>query len=136
MRQNQTLLLATIVIELAGLAAFAAEPGTSHSQATSPQTEAAIGSAPSNPSLRIVAFLADTDGKQTHDFPAWNDYRQVVGDSPASRAVFADMLKAESGLCAVIGGDPKHLAEALAQRVNALHALLHQRERTTKDGLT
>jgi hypothetical protein len=75
---------------------------------------------PAGETVRMVAFLADREGKQGCDFPAWIDYRKAVGDSPASRQLFGDMLAAEPELCAGIGGDPKRLAELLAQRLGAL----------------
>jgi len=36
--------------------------------------------------IRIAAFVADTDGKLTHDLPAWDKFREHVGgDPPAGR---------------------------------------------------
>jgi hypothetical protein len=72
------------------------------------------------PSARIAAFLADTEGKQTHDLPAWNAYRKAVGDAPAARTLFIDMLKAEPELCDAVGGSPARLEELLAKRLHDL----------------
>lgn len=43
--------------------------------------------------LRIDAFVADADGKLTHDLPGWDKFREHVGSDKASRALFAEMLK-------------------------------------------
>jgi hypothetical protein len=83
----------------------------------------------------IAGFLADSEGRRPHDFPAWNDYRKLVGDTPATRAVFADMLRTEPELCAAMGGDTESLAKLLGQRIDAQYALRSEPE-VTKDGLT
>ena len=76
--------------------------------------------APADVAARMAAFLADKDGKQAHDFPAWNDYREIVGDTPDSHRLFVEMLKAEPKLCAAIGGDAKRLAGLLTKRATKL----------------
>ena len=90
-------LAAIVAAQLFGLAGFAAEP-----------------------SARIAVFLADAEGKQTHDCPAWNDYRKAVGDGPAARVLFVEMLKAEPELCDAVGGDAERLNDLLAQRLHVL----------------
>ena len=75
---------------------------------------------PADVAARIAAFVADKDGKQAHDFPAWNDYREVVGDTPDSRRLFAEMLRAEPELCAAIGSNPKRVARLVDERVKRL----------------
>jgi hypothetical protein len=82
----------------------------------------------------IAAFLADADGKQEHDFPAWNDFRQLVGDSQVSRALFAEMLKAEPELCAAVGGGAKRLNELLLNRVHTLAASVRDDSYFIKEG--
>lgn len=69
---------------------------------------------------RIAAFLADKEGKQAHDFPAWNEYRKLLGDTPASRGVFAEMLVAEPKLFAATGGDAERLEDLFNYRVRTL----------------
>ncbi len=44
--------------------------------------------------VRIDAFVADADGKRTHDLPAWDKFRDIVGGDKSCRALFAEMLKA------------------------------------------
>ena len=75
---------------------------------------------PSDQASAIAAFLADKDGRQAHDFPAWNDFRGVAGDSAAARAVFVAALRADPKLCAAIGGDPQPLATALGANIDRL----------------
>ena len=70
---------------------------------------------------RMVSFLADQKGKQGTDFPAWSEYRKVVGDTPITRQLFGEMLAAEPELCAAVGGDPGRLGELLAQRAAMLN---------------
>lgn len=43
--------------------------------------------------LRIDAFIADADGKQTHDLPSWDKFREHIGNDKPSRALFAELLK-------------------------------------------
>jgi len=76
---------------------------------------------------RITAFLADKDGTRQHDFPAWNEYKIIAGDTPVSRELFADMLKAEPVLCDAIGGDAGQLQQLFGERVIALKKLCDQR---------
>ena len=47
---------------------------------------------------RMTAFLAEEKGKPAADFPAWIDYRKIAGDTPVSRRLFGDMLRAEPEL--------------------------------------
>ena len=53
--------------------------------------------------------FADQKSKQDSDFPAWSEYRKVVGDTPITRQLFGEMLAAEPELCAAVGGDPGRL---------------------------
>jgi len=85
---------------------------------------------------RIAAFLADKGGNQPHDFPAWNEYKKIVGDTSASRSVFADMLRAEPDLCAAVGGDPKWLAEQFVKRVDVLKQMVDRRSNVVVEGNT
>jgi hypothetical protein len=71
-------------------------------------------------SAQIAAFIADPDGKQSHDFPAWNGYRKIVGEDKPSRWLFIEMLKVEPQLCGAIGGDPMALNSVLDDRAKAL----------------
>ncbi len=75
---------------------------------------------PADERERMTAFLADRKGRRGSGFPAWIDYRRVVGDTPVTRRLFGRMLAAEPDLCAAVGGDPKRLADLLALRAAAL----------------
>jgi hypothetical protein len=91
---------------------------------------------PQDQRASIAAFLADKEGKQTHDFPVWNDYKKIVGDTPASRGVFAEMLRAEPELCAAVGGDSKRLVEEFIKQVDALQYMVHHRTNVVIEGNT
>ena len=47
---------------------------------------------------RLQAFIDDPEGKQTHDLPGWSRYREIAGDGPEARTLFASILKEEAGL--------------------------------------
>ncbi len=70
---------------------------------------------------RIAAFVADKEGKLTHDFPAWNEFRKIVDDSPAARALLSELIIGEPSLLEEIGGDSKELIDSFSRRVDALH---------------
>lgn len=42
---------------------------------------------------RVAAFLADADGKFTHDLPGWDAFREAAGDDAPARALFAEAVK-------------------------------------------
>ena len=125
MEKTHHLLGTAILLHVAGFTGLAAEPGTG--QATSSAPEASEVAPQQDPPARITAFLADKDGARQHDFPAWNEYKEIAGDIPVSRALFADMLKAEPALCDAIGGDADQLQRLFEERVNALKKLCSQR---------
>jgi hypothetical protein len=53
---------------------------------------------------RLEAFAADTDGKRGLSLPGWEQFRKLVGDDAAARALFVDMQKAEGTLIAAAFG--------------------------------
>src|SRR5207248_1180738 len=95
------LLVMLATVQSAALAAAMAPPAGDQPATGKPAIQSADRSA------QIAAFLADPDGKQPHDVPAWNEYRKTVGEDKVARALFIEMLKAQPNLCAAIGGDPK-----------------------------
>lgn len=67
---------------------------------------------------RIDTFLADADAKYTHDLPAWELYRKVVGADKAARDLYVEMLKNRSNLAllANLGAAPEECGRAVADR--------------------
>jgi len=104
---------------------LAAELGTG--QATSSAPKASEVAPQQDQPARIKAFLADKDGNRQDDFPAWNEYKRIAGDTSVSRELFVDMLKAEPMLCDAIGGDAGQLLRLFGERVDALKKLCNQR---------
>lgn len=45
---------------------------------------------------RISTFLADADGKYTHELPGWDAFRGVIGNDRTSRELFAEIVKDRS----------------------------------------
>jgi hypothetical protein len=45
---------------------------------------------------RIAAFLADKEGKCTHNLPLWPAFRKAVGDDVVARQLFAEMVQGET----------------------------------------
>jgi hypothetical protein len=112
-------LLAVILAQVDGPVVFGGEPNAGQGELPSqPAVDGRIRL--SNEFPAIGEFLADKEGKETHDFPAWNEYRKTVSDSRAARVLFAQMLKAEPELCSALAGDAKHLNDLLAQREDSL----------------
>ncbi len=42
---------------------------------------------------KVDVFLADTDGKYTHDLPGWDKFKDICGTDKAARELFADIIK-------------------------------------------
>ncbi len=56
---------------------------------------------------RLDAFAADTDGRQRLTLPGWEQYKKLVGDDPAARALFVDMQRQEGALLSAMFGASK-----------------------------
>ena len=69
---------------------------------------------------RFERFKNDPDTEQDYGLPGWDAFREVVGDSPESRAVFVSMHEEESQLLGQVGGNQKRLVDALADRCDQL----------------
>ena len=85
-----------------------------------PSADIKTAVAPADVAARMADFLADKEGKQAHDFPAWNDYREVVGDTPIRAGSLRRCSRPSREFCAAIGGEPKRLAALLVERVKRL----------------
>ena len=85
MRQIHSLVLAVLLLQFDGLAAFAVEPNEGQGQSPSWRPPEDVRIQGTDQLARIAKFLADRDRKQTHDFPALRQYRQAVGDSQGAR---------------------------------------------------
>jgi hypothetical protein len=44
---------------------------------------------------RLDAFIEDVRGAHDHDLPGWSRFRELVGETPAARRLFADMSRSE-----------------------------------------
>jgi hypothetical protein len=44
---------------------------------------------------RVACFLADAEGKYEHTLPGWGKFKEVAGNSKASRELFAEALKSK-----------------------------------------
>ncbi len=116
--QNGVLAMAEVL--LVAWTCLAEERGAKESPSGRPGPQACAAAAPLEQRALIAAFLADTERRQSHDFPAWNQFREIVGDTPHSRAIFSDMLRAEPELLAAVAGEPKQLGQVLTDRVRTL----------------
>ena len=77
---------------------------------------------------RLDAFVADSDGSRSHGLPCWTIYRQVAGNSPAARQLFADAVRTEPVLLETVEQDPAHASEAISKRCDALIEAIARRQ--------
>lgn len=68
---------------------------------------------------RITAFIQGS-GDDAQDLPAWKMFRKQVGDSEATRRLFADMLRAENDLLVAIDDQDPTLEQMLVERIQYL----------------
>lgn len=73
---------------------------------------------------RISAYVADADGKQAHDLPGLAAFQVIAGNSPAARALFGEILRADPTLVELSESDPK----AAAARYQARAQILQQQQ--------
>ncbi|MFO0800936.1 MAG: HEAT repeat domain-containing protein [Gemmataceae bacterium] len=73
--------------------------------------------------LRIDAFVADADGKKTHDLPGWDQFREQVGNDRPSRALFAELMKAPENreVLSAVGGSRREGGIAVGNRRLAVY---------------
>jgi hypothetical protein len=68
---------------------------------------------------RLAAF-AEESGGQGHELPLWQGYRDMVGNDPASRELFVEMVRAEPHLFEATEGEPRALGALLQSRCEQL----------------
>ncbi len=54
---------------------------------------------------RLVSFLADTERKYDHKLRLWPEFSSIAGDTPASRELFADILRDQANRDLVLSLD-------------------------------
>ncbi len=86
--------------------------------------------------LRLARFLAQSEGD--HGVPGWNAFRDVVGNSPQSRELFAKMHRAEPTLMMALDGPLADLSDTLLDRIFTLTNYRRSgmpREQATAEGI-
>jgi hypothetical protein len=69
---------------------------------------------------RLAVFL---DGKKDRDFPepeCWEQFQELVGDSPTSRRLFADMHRLDNAFLRDLDSKPDSLSARMAEKCNEL----------------
>ena len=69
---------------------------------------------------RLAAFLADSEGKGTHNLPGWERFRKRCGNERAARELFAELVRSEAGLLEALDAKSPGLSEIFSERVDAL----------------
>lgn len=69
---------------------------------------------------RLAAFIADKEGKQTHDLPGWRRYCAIAGEDAAARKLFVDIQKADNGFLGDVDRDPDHAGRQCGELAQAL----------------
>jgi hypothetical protein len=78
---------------------------------------------------RLAVFLADADGKYRHDLPGWAKFRELTGDDPLARELFAELLKSEPNrlLIAALAQGKAELERRVIARRYDLYTRMYQR---------
>lgn len=71
--------------------------------------------------FRLDRFLKDTAGTQKHELPLLAAYRTTIGDDPAARALFADMLRISGPLVESAEEEPGQLTDRITRRSTDLY---------------
>jgi hypothetical protein len=75
---------------------------------------------------RIAAFLNDKEGKGKHDLPGWERFRKMVGDDPAAKLLFTEIIRSEQGqFVAEADAQPDQAGQALLARAQELQQSLY-----------
>lgn len=69
---------------------------------------------------RLDGFIADKEGKQEHDLPAWGRYRKIVGNDASTRELYVEMAQAQRQLLEDFDTEPKTVADKYGVEVQAL----------------
>jgi hypothetical protein len=73
---------------------------------------------------RLDAFLEDVRGTHDHDLPGWQRFRDLVGDGPAARSLFAEIERNESALMEAAELGIEHAAAAFEARCQQIQESL------------
>jgi hypothetical protein len=68
---------------------------------------------------RLAAFIADVNGTQEHDLPAWKRYRESIGNTRMARALFVNMIREEMPLLQAFESGMK-LEQLFSKRLKSL----------------
>lgn len=85
---------------------------------------------------RLAAFLADKDGKQSHELAGWSRYRKLIGADTAARELFVEMLRGNAELLEEAEARPKEAASRTAFRCQQLVQMLYSGNPATRGQLT
>lgn len=73
---------------------------------------------------RLEAFLSDPGNGESFDFPGWNVYRKLYGDSRELRLFFVEMQRAEPELMASVAKGKAKTVETITTRGNEIQQTL------------
>jgi hypothetical protein len=65
---------------------------------------------------RLAAFKADTDGSQDTTLPGWSVFKEAIGSDQDARALFVEMIVAETALFDAYEQGPEQALEVLKER--------------------
>lgn len=75
---------------------------------------------------RLEAFAADNRSEADYGLPGWPIYRDLVGSTPASRALFVEMLRCEPDLFHALASSTQEAVVGLEARVLQLQFEMYQ----------
>lgn len=111
-------------------------PALARAAATSPDAEVRVrcedlipAAATADFDARLAVFLADADGKYTHDLPGWAKFRELTGNGPLARELFVELLKSEPNraLIAGLAHGKSELERRVIARRHDLYTRMYQR---------
>jgi hypothetical protein len=73
---------------------------------------------------RLDAFIEDARGTHDHDLPGWQRFRDLVGDGPAARLLFAEIERHESALMEAAELGPEQSSAAFEARCQQIQESL------------
>jgi len=69
---------------------------------------------------RIMAFLNDTSPDAAHNLPGWDAFHDQIEDSRPARALYADMLRAETGLIVAFDRGEETIEQMCIERMQTV----------------
>jgi hypothetical protein len=69
---------------------------------------------------RLDLFAADVGSDRDYGLPGWGTFRESFGESPTSRGVFVEMLRAEAGLMQALDEGERAVSSVLGLRIQQL----------------